>query len=299
MIEIRNSLKFKVGFYLVIALAAAAFIFTWMVVRNNRDELLQQAIVHSGQLSEVLIKSTRFAMHENKPSEVSQIIGDVGAHKDIEKVRILSKDGTIIHSSKKEEIGEKVDQEAEACLACHRDEKSLKESPPVGRPRFFTTEDGRRMFGSTAIIRNEPSCANSSCHQHDAATSVLGVLDIIYPLDAIEHTLRTNTYKLISLSVGFIILAGLLVSYLVNRMIYLPLRDLHEGATRLAGGDLEKSIPVRSKDEFGQLANSFNAMTQALEESYQDLENWGRTLEQKVEKASRELQIAHAETARS
>jgi len=295
----RNSLKFKVAFYLVVSLTLAVSIFTWLVVHNNREELLLQAVGDSAKLSEVLIKSTRFAMLENKPSEVSQIIGDVGAHEDIEKVRILSKDGTIIHSSQADEIGQMVDQEAESCLACHQNEKSLEESPTIGRPRFFTGEDGRRMLGSTAVIRNEPSCSNSSCHKHSADSAVLGVLDIVYPLEAIEHTLRTNTYKLIGFSIGFIILAGLLLSYLVNRMIFLPLRDLHEGSARLAEGDLEKSIPVRSKDEFGQLANSFNAMTQALEESYQDLENWGHTLEEKVEKASRELQIAHAETARS
>ena len=34
---IRASLKFKVGFYIVIALTVAVFIFTFMVVRNNRE----------------------------------------------------------------------------------------------------------------------------------------------------------------------------------------------------------------------------------------------------------------------
>ncbi len=116
---------------------------------------------------------------------------------------------------------------------------------------------------------------------------------------ASKQTLRSNTLKIFGLSLGFIILAGLLVSYLVNRMIYLPLRDLHDGAIRLAEGDLEQTIPVRSKDEFGHLAESFNSMTEALRKSRVDLENWGKTLEEKVEQASRALQIAHAETARS
>lgn len=155
------------------------------------------------------------------------------------------------------------------------------------------------MLGSTAVIRNEPTCANGACHEHKEDQSILGVLDIVYPLSAIEKSLRSNTYTVIGLSLGFIILAGLLVSYLVNRMVYLPLRDLEDGAARLAAGDLEKMIPVRSNDEFGQLAASFNSMTGALRKSRVDLENWGRTLEQKVEEATRELHDAHAETARS
>lgn len=299
MTRIKNSLKFKVGFYLVIALATAVFLFTWMVARNTRDDLLQQVVSHNAQLSEVLIKSTRFAMLENKPLEVNQIIADVGALEDIEKVRILSKEGRVIHSSKQDEIGEQVDMEAESCMGCHEGQQSFSKGPEIGRPRFFTDPNGVRMLGSTAVIRNEPSCTNAGCHQHKSENAVLGVLDIVYPLSNIEKTLRANTLTIIGLSLGFIILAGLAVSYLVNRMIYLPLRDLHDGATRLAEGDLEQSIPIRSKDEFGRLAESFNSMTEALRKSRVDLENWGKTLEEKVEKASQALQIAHAETVRS
>jgi len=296
---IRSSLKFKVGFYLVIALTVAVFLFTFMVVRNNREELLQQAVSHTAQLSEVVIKSTRFAMLQNQPSYIDRIIQDVGAQHDIGKVRILSKNGTIIHSSQPGEIGTQIDQEAESCLACHQDEKSRRESLMIGRPRFFTDRDGRRMLGSTAVIRNEPTCSNGGCHKHAEDQSVLGVLDIVYPLDKIDQAMRSNTITMIGLSLGFVILAAFLVSFLVHRMVYLPLRDLDEGAQRLATGDLEQPIPIRSADEFGQLAASFNSMTGALRKSRVELQDWGRTLEEKVEEATRELNIAQAETVRS
>ena len=299
MTEMRNSLKFKVGLYLVMALTVTVFIFAMMVVKNNREELLQQVTKNSAQLSRVVISSTRFAMLQNKPSQVNRIIQDVGDQKDIEKVRILSKEGTIIHSSEEGEIGTRVDQEAEACLACHLDEKSLLASPKFGRTRFFTNQNGKRLLGSTAVIHNEPTCAGAGCHKNVNDEAVLGVLDIIYPLDDIEATMRRNTYTVFGLSFGFIVLAGLLVSYLVNRMVYLPLRDLDNGADRLAAGDLDNMIPVRSKDEFGHLATSFNSMTRALRKSRVDLEDWGRTLEQKVEEATEELHKAQAESARS
>jgi two-component system NtrC family sensor kinase len=125
------------------------------------------------------------------------------------------------------------------------------------------------------------------------------VLDIVYPLNTIDQTIRSNTITIVGLSLGFVILAALMVSFLVNRMVYLPLRDLDEGAQRLAMGDLEKPIPVRSTDEFGQLAASFNSMTRALRKSQVELQDWGRTLEEKVEEAMRELHIAQAETMRS
>jgi two-component system NtrC family sensor kinase len=293
-----HSLRFKVGFYLVVALTAAVLLFTFMVVRSSREELLKQAISHSAQLSEVITKSTRFAMLQNQPSYVDKIIQDVGAQLEIDRVRILSKNGTIIHSSQRDEIGRMVDQEAESCLACHRDEQSSGASPMIGRPRFFTDQDGRRLLGSTAVIRNEPTCSNASCHAHSPEQSVLGVLDIVYPLAQIDRTIRRNTITIVGLSLGFVILSAVLVGLLVQRTVYGPLGDLKDGAERLARGDLDHPIPVRSPDELGQLAEAFNAMMHALRTSRLELQEWGHTLEQKVEQATRELHRAQAEAAR-
>jgi two-component system NtrC family sensor kinase len=295
---IARSLRVKVGVYLVVALTAAVLLFTIMVVRNNREELLQQATSHAAQMSEVIIKSTHFAMMQNRPSYVDRIIQDVGDQPEIDRVRILSKNGTIIHSSQRDEIGTTIDQEAESCLACHLAEKSIDESQMIGRPRFFAGEDGRRMLGSTAVIRNEPTCYNAACHAHSAEQTVLGVLDIVYPLERIDRTMRYNTITIVSLSLGFVVLAAVLVGLLVQRTVYRPLRDLQDGAARLAGGDLDQPIPVRSQDELGQLAESFNAMMHALRGSRVELEQWGHTLEQKVEAATRDLHRAQAEAAR-
>ena len=293
-----RSLRFKVAFYLVVALSVAVFLFTYMVVRSSREQLLQQAISHAAQLSEVVIKSTRFAMLQNQPHHVDRIIGDVGAQADIDRVRILSKEGKVVHSSAPDEIGALIDQEAESCLACHLDQKSRETSPMVGRPRIFTDEHGQRMLGSTAVIRNEPNCSNSSCHAHAGDMAVLGVLDIVYPLSQIDRTIRKNTITIIGLSLAFVVFAAILVSLLVQRTVYEPLADLERGASRLASGDLDQPIPVRSHDELGQLAESFNSMMHALRNSRAELEEWGHTLEQKVEEASRELRLAQAEAAR-
>lgn len=290
--------KTKVALYLVIGLLAAVILFSWLVVRNNREELLQQTMSQASQLSEVIIKSTRYAMLQNRPDYVDKIIQDVGAQEDIDRVRILSKSGAIIHSSKLFEIGSQVDQEAESCTACHVDEKNNKRSRMVGRPRVFFDEDGRRMLGSTAVIQNEPSCSDGGCHRHSADQTVLGVLDIVFPLDKIDQTIRSNKLTIFSFALGFVIAAGILVAILIHRIIYLPLKDLQQGAVKLATGELEQTIPVRSPDEFGQLASSFNSMTEALRRSHAELKEWGTTLEQKVEAATRELHLAQAEAAR-
>ena len=293
-----KTLKFKVGLYLAIALTVTLFLFTVLVVRHQRDELLQEAASRVTQLSEVITRSTRFAMLQNQPYYVHRIIEDVGSHKSIDRIRIFSKEGLIIDSTYAPEIGLKVDQKAEGCIRCHQTRKPLEQVPGSERARIFSAPDGRRLLGSMEVIRNEPSCYTAACHQHTKAQSVLGVLDIVYSLDEIDRTMQKSVITIAGFSLGFVIIASLSVSFFVRRLVYVPLRDLETGAKRLSSGNLEQPIPVRSEDEFGELAASFNAMTAALRNSQQELREWGRTLEQKVEKRTRELRIAEAEAAR-
>ena len=44
-------------------------------------------------------------------------------------------------------------------------------------------------------------------------------------------------------------------------VVYRPVKELIDGTHRVAGGDLEYRLPVRSDDELGDLAASFNKMT--------------------------------------
>ena len=293
------TLKIKVVLYLTIALTLAMLIFIVLVVRHQHEELLREAVSHVAQISDVIKNSTRFAMLNNQPTYVDNIIRDVGNQGNIDKVRILSKDGSIIHSTYLPELGLKVDRKAEACVLCHRSDAPLEQVAQTQRSRVFATPEGRRMLGSMDVIRNEPSCSSASCHVHSKAQSVLGVLDIVYSLDDIDRKMRVNAITMAALSLGFIIIAALSVAFFVHRLVYVPLRDLESGAKRLSAGNLEHTIPVRSADEFGQLAASFNAMTVALRNSQEELRIWGHTLEQKVEKRTQELRIAEAETARS
>jgi two-component system, NtrC family, sensor kinase len=294
-----NTLKFKVVLYLTIALTLAMLVFTVLVVRHQREELLRNAVDHVARVSDVIQKSTRFAMLANQPAYVDSIIKDVGSHGNLEKIRILSKDGTIIHSTYPAELGSKVDRKAEACVLCHRSDAPLEPIPQTQRTRLYSTPEGRPMLGAMDVIRNEPSCYTANCHVHSKAQAVLGVLDIVYSLDDIDRKMRTNAIAMAGLSLGFILIAALSVGFFVHRLVYVPLRDLEAGATRLSSGNLEQAIPVRSTDEFGQLAASFNTMTAALRKSQEELREWGHTLEQKVEKRTQELRIAEAETART
>jgi two-component system, NtrC family, sensor kinase len=294
-----RTLKFKVVLYLSIALSGAMLLFTGLVAWFLYTEILGKVSDHVTQLSEVITKSTRFAMLQNQPTYVDRIIRDVADQEKIDRIRILNKDGRIIHSTYTPEIGDMVDREAEACSKCHQAGQPLSRVGTKNQRTWtFDASGGRPMLGSMEVIRNEPSCYTAACHQHSRDTSVLGVLDIVYSLEDFNRKLRTSTIGIAGVSLAFIVIASLSVGFFVHRLVYLPLRDLEGGARRLSAGNLDQAIPVRGSDEFGKLASSFNVMTDALRNSRAELRDWAHTLEQKVEERTQELRKAQAETMR-
>ena len=291
------SLKFKVTLLVTVALSAAMAAFTLAVVQHQRTELLNETAAHVTRLSEVIKQSTRFAMLQYQPAYVDRIIQDVAKLEGIARVRILNKEGRIIHSTQVAELGSTVDRKAEGCLLCHQGDKPSEHLPRSERWRIFKAPDGGRLLASMDVVRNEPSCYTAACHAHARDQQVLGVLDIAYSLDEIDRTERRNTLNMVGFGAGFIVLAALALGLLVHRLVYVPLRDLEAGAKRLATGVLEDSIPVRSADEFGQVATAFNAMTVALRDSRRELTEWAHKLEEKVEERTRKLRAAEAGAA--
>jgi signal transduction histidine kinase len=85
---------------------------------------------------------------------------------------------------------------------------------------------------------------------------------------------------------GLLLLAGLVlaaaVSLVLARHMVMPIRAIQAGAARIASGDLDQRIDVRSGDELEALATEFNDMAGELRESY-------ASLERKVEERTRDL----------
>jgi len=88
-----------------------------------------------------------------------------------------------------------------------------------------------------------------------------------------------------SLSVLFLL--GLL-SFLARR-ITRPLAVIVDATGKIAQGDLQHRVDLESRDEIGQLARAFNRMTDELSLAHEDLTQWGRTLEQRVQERTRKL----------
>jgi two-component system NtrC family sensor kinase len=293
-----KSLQFKVSLYLTLVLGAVMMLFVVLLVRQERSDQLRTMVTHMAQLSQVIARSTRYAMMLDEPEIVDKIIEDIGRQEGIRSVRVLRKNGTIAHSNVRTEVGGHIDKDAEHCSQCHEARKDLGDAPHPVKWRLFDTPDRHQLLGNMEVIRNEASCAGASCHASPDAQPVLGVVDITYSLDQVNQHLSDHMVKMITVSAAFVLLVSVSVGWLLRRLIYRPLGDLARGAGRIAQGDFDQPIPVRGDDEFGRLAQSTNSMMAALKKSRQELHDWVATLGEKVKERTEELRVAEAEVVR-
>ena len=78
-----------------------------------------------------------------------------------------------------------------------------------------------------------------------------------------------NFNQVIFVSAVSALILALIIGIIVARSLTSPLRELAAASNRIAKGELGYKVQVRSKDEIGQLADSFNQMSTDLAKSTQ------------------------------
>ena len=81
----------------------------------------------------------------------------------------------------------------------------------------------------------------------------------------VEFIQRINLWLLYGALVGAMI--ALLVGIFLSRTLTRPIRELTRATHAVSEGDLSQQVPVRSKDELGELATAFNKMSAELSRS--------------------------------
>jgi signal transduction histidine kinase/methyl-accepting chemotaxis protein len=121
-------------------------------------------------------------------------------------------------------------------------------------------------------------------------------LGIVYPVDELTAPLnRLFTMVIVLASIGGAILLFFII--LISRSITSPLRKLAVATQGISEGNFDVNLPkIKAKDEIRDLTDSFSVMQGALRQTIErlksandELENYSRTLEEKVELRTTEL----------
>jgi len=105
----------------------------------------------------------------------------------------------------------------------------------------------------------------------------------------IFEPVRTLTYWLLGVTV---LIASLVVlfTYIIAGGITVPLKNLIRSVSTIARGNFNEQVPIRSSDELGVLASTFNKMARALSARELQLQELNRNLESMVRDRTVELE---------
>ena len=119
----------------------------------------------------------------------------------------------------------------------------------------------------------------------------LAVFAVILPMDFVVETGGTSRFNYV-LIYSLAMLAVIFVGYVVARLIVNPLSTLVRASRAVAGGDLTQRTNIKSSDEIGVLANTFDDMTDKLQQRTIELERTNRILEQMDRTKMRFIQVS-------
>jgi two-component system NtrC family sensor kinase len=86
---------------------------------------------------------------------------------------------------------------------------------------------------------------------------------------------------------------------LIRRQVSRPIGEILTHTKKIGELEFGVEIPDLGRDEIGDLARSFNGMTRKLDRATKELEEWGHTLEQKVEERTAEIRHMQAQLIQS
>ena len=287
------SLSLKLSFYLIGALLVVFGLLGFQLIRLHERNLESLTFDSAERIADIIKSGTRYGMLKNHRDEVHQTIQTIGAEPGISKIRIYNQDGSIRYSTDGSEIGSQVDKKAEACYACHAQAQPLSRLNRPDRVRIYHAASGERIMGLIAPIENEPDCTGAGCHVSPSEQTVLGVLDVTMSLQKGDAMIATGRRQMATVLVISALLVSGLFGALIWAVVYRPVHRLRKGIQHVARGDRSYRIPESSRDEIGELGSSFNHMTEELARAEGEINQWTKTLEQRVEEKTAELQKAH------
>lgn len=153
-----------------------------------------------------------------------------------------------------------------------RDGNAVAEDPLAISPRVSVLDqNGERLFGPV------PSDAPQLVQPILVAGEAVGRLHL-NPLETLASELdvrfaEQQTNWLFGSALAALVLAALLAITFARQMMA-PLAELTRGTRALTAGKYGEKINVSSNDEFGDLANDFNTLTETLERHEKSQRQW-------------------------
>lgn len=272
-----------------------SFIFWFAIFLKQQKDVMSIAVEYGNSFTDFIKRSTRYSMLTLHTEAIQETLEDINTAQGVERVRIFGHSGNISYSSNKSDVGKSVGRDSITCTGCHLD--TAKPSMLLPKPKkwdFYKSTEGVTTLKLVDTINNELSCYTAACHVHPQEQKILGFIEADISLALLDEALFKQGLALTAYILIFVLAISLFLGIINYKIVTKPVNELAKGMEHVATGDLDYSAQIKSFDEIGTLASTFNSMLKDLKAAKDQRISWTKTLEAEIAKKTEAIQRTHA-----
>lgn len=199
---------------------------------SNEKELLYQANKVAGS-----IKKSNYLTNEDNRAVFDYELDEKSKEENF-RILVLDKDGVVVNDTNKTEIGK----------------------------TFLVPEVIAALNGKDdANLRKDERVTYASAYIEDENSEKIGVVLLIASFDEFYNLLEGLSGKWLILTIGISMVVGIIV-FLTTQIIIMPLKTVLRTIQKITAGQLFQRIELKGHNEFTELGEAVNTMTERLEQ---------------------------------
>jgi signal transduction histidine kinase len=312
MKKFRWSLPFKFTLSISIVIVITAVILSLFFVTSQIDQIRADLENRCSSLTRNLAFNSEYGVLTGNREFLVTLTEGLSREEDVIYSLVYSRDGRVLASSVafwKNGIYRQVDS---SYMQLKTPINGLKPSKEVSLT--YRSEKGEALYEVSfpITVSNTPHSREDIAFMDFSANggkgTIIGVARVGISLSRMDNQIARLSRGIFLITL-LVVFSGILLATLFIRIIVKPLKELALGTQKIADGDLDYRVDIRSDDEIGDLAVSFNLMasdlkmhTEALHKEKEDLIRLKSALEQRtleLEETLSKIQSIQQELIRS
>jgi len=229
---------------IILTLSITIFLVTFYSLKSHYINTLENSLRN---LSTALNLKFLSLYKNNQIEELNKLVRNFSRESNI-RITIVNNEGTVLIDS----------AENPKMMENHKNRPEINRALQgyYGRSiRYSSTVRKEMLYIAVPMINNK---------------KIIGVLRLSLFIDNINLLLNDLRKKMLYI-IFIIMFVSLLIALLFSKIISKPVKELYIASNKIAKGDFDVRINIKSNDEFSNLADSFNYMTQEIKSLFSDI----------------------------
>jgi signal transduction histidine kinase len=295
-----SSMKLRTRFVLpisAIVIICMAGLAGYLIQRQS-EGYQRELESQGGTMIKILAVNAELAVLIESPYELDALLATLSHFGSVEYCLIQNLEGKIISH-----IGQN-----------HIPRDTLQELRGIGRESmnlvsdYLVDSEGKELFVLISPISTEKKVmpretlgmtggVDLSLTQ-STVSETIGWIELGMSVESVNQATADATKAAVFLAL-IVLLATILVVALIVNAVVRPITTLVEATDKISRGDFSTMVRADRDDEIGKLTKTINRMTESLRQSRDEIEQYNRTLEEKIIERTQQLEDAQAQLIQS